>query len=143
MSVSSRPAWPTEQVSGQALKLHRENLRKKKNLKNSKILVSRQTLSLHLLHYVCTLVCICVCVCVYTCMCVFCAYTSVCSVHTCVSCAYIYLCSMHTCVHTFSVPSMHRDQKRRLGALIYHSTSDSDETASFSEPGTRLAICRP
>ena len=141
--MRSRTAWPTEQVSGQALKLHRENLRKKKNLKNSKILVSRQTLSLHLLHYVCTLVCICVCLCIHVYVCVLCIHFCVFCAYMCVSCAFIYVCSMHTCVHTFSVPSMHRHQKRRLGALIYHSTPDSDETASFSEPGARLAICRP
>ena len=140
--------------------LHRETLRKQKNLKNSKLLVSRQNLSLPLLLYVCTLVCICVCVLcihVYVCVlcihvCVFCAYLCVFLVHThmcvlcipvCVSSAYTYVCSIRTCVHTFSVPSMHRYRKRRLGALIYHSTPDSDETASFSEPGARLAISWP
>ena len=94
----------------------------------------------------CLLTSVYMCVCsVYTRVCVCSLHTRLCvlCIHVCVSCAYTYVCSMHTCVHTFSVPSMHRHQKRRLGALIYHSTPDSAETASFSEPGARLAICRP
>ena len=117
-------------------KATQRNPKEKKTLKNSKILVSRQNLSLPLLLYVCTLECICVCVlCIHVYVCVLCT-------HVCVSCAYTYVCSMHKCVHTFSEPSMHRDRKRRLGVLIYHSTPDSAETASFSELGARLDICR-
>lgn len=83
--------------------------------------------------------------CVYTCVCVLCIHMCVCvlCIHVCVMCIKMCVCSMHTRVHTCGVPFMHRDQKRRLVALFYYSAPDSAETASFTEPGARLAICTP
>lgn len=80
----------------------------------------------------------CVCVCsvhIHVSVCVLCIHVSVCSMHTRVCSVHTHVCSMHTCVHTCGVPFMHRDRKRRLGALTYHSIPDSSETASFTEPG--------